>query len=98
MSPAAAFENMNIRVVSVIAGVVALSGFVIAATIWANNLDHQIKALSLQMGDRYTLTMAAENALRTALENPGMRVPDPRNPGSVIVVKTSNGNGSSDKE
>lgn len=37
--------------------------------------------------DRYTLTMASEKALRTAIENPGMRVPDPRDPSKIIVVE-----------
>jgi len=37
--------------------------------------------------DRYTLTMASEKALRTAIENPGMRVPDPREPSKIIVVE-----------
>lgn len=36
--------------------------------------------------DRYTLAAASETALRTAIENPGLRVPDPRNPGKVFVV------------
>ena len=36
--------------------------------------------------ETYTLPMAAEQALRMAIENPGMRVPDPRNPNEVIVV------------
>lgn len=39
--------------------------------------------------DRYTLTAASETALRTAIENPGMRVPDPRNPAHVFVVDTA---------
>lgn len=39
--------------------------------------------------DRYTLTAASETALRTAIENPGLRVPDPRNPGKVFVVDTN---------
>lgn len=37
--------------------------------------------------DRYTLSAASEQALRTAMENPGLRVPDPRNPGQVFVVR-----------
>ena len=39
--------------------------------------------------DLYTLTAASETALRTAIENPGMRVPDPRSPGKVFVVDTA---------
>lgn len=37
--------------------------------------------------DRYTLTAASEKALRTAIENPGMRVPDPRDPDKIISVR-----------
>lgn len=36
--------------------------------------------------ETYTLPMAAEQALRMAIENPGMRVPDPRKPNEVLVV------------
>jgi len=34
----------------------------------------------------YTLSRASEQALRTALENPSLRVPDPRDPNKLIVV------------
>ena len=37
--------------------------------------------------DRYTLAMASERALREAIENPGHRVPDPRDPNRIIVVE-----------
>lgn len=40
--------------------------------------------------DKYTLSAASENALRTAIENPGMRVPDPRNPSDIFVVRAIN--------
>ena len=36
--------------------------------------------------DRFSMTAAAEAALRQAIENPGMRVVDPRDPTKVIVV------------
>ena len=36
--------------------------------------------------DRYPLSVASEAALRLAILNPGMAVPDPRNPTQVIVV------------
>jgi len=39
--------------------------------------------------DRYTLTQASERALRTAIANPGMNVPDPRNPSNIIVVQVN---------
>lgn len=43
--------------------------------------------ISVLESDRYTLTQASEQALRTAIENPGLRVPDPRNPGQVVMVR-----------
>lgn len=49
-----------------------------------SDLNHKV---DVAMADRYSLTQASENALRMAMENPGMRVPDPRRPGEVIVVK-----------
>lgn len=38
--------------------------------------------------ESFTSAMAAETALRLAINNPGMRVPDPRNPDRVIVVQS----------
>lgn len=40
-----------------------------------------------KMMDRFTLSAASEAALRQAIENPGYRVPDPRDPSKVIVVR-----------
>lgn len=37
--------------------------------------------------ESYSLAAASEVALRTAIENPGVRVPDPRNPDRLIVVR-----------
>lgn len=37
--------------------------------------------------DTYTLSNASEAAARMALYNPGMRVPDPRDPSKVIEVR-----------
>lgn len=49
-----------------------------------------ISALGIDLGavkaDRFTMTAASEHALRTALENPGLRIPDPRDPSKVFVV------------
>lgn len=36
----------------------------------------------------YTKAEASELALRTAIANPGLRVPDPRESGKIIVVET----------
>lgn len=37
--------------------------------------------------DYYSLTKASEQALRTAIENPTLRVPDPRDPRTIIQVR-----------
>lgn len=37
--------------------------------------------------NRFDLTMKSEDALRTALLNPGLKVPDPRNPGQYFLVE-----------
>lgn len=36
--------------------------------------------------DRYPMSIASENALRLAILNPGMSIPDPRDPNRIIVV------------
>jgi hypothetical protein len=57
------------------------------ATEMRNNTETLKTMIESKAADRYTLTMAAENALRGALANPGVRFPDPRNPGQFFVVE-----------
>lgn len=38
------------------------------------------------MIDRYTLSMASEQAMRHAMANPGIMVPDPRSPGQYFKI------------
>lgn len=52
-------------------------------------LDAVLADIEAGKDERYRMTNASENALRMALENPGLRVPDPRNPGAVIVMRGS---------
>lgn len=47
------------------------------------NLDARVSAIE---NNRFRISDAAEVALRTAIENPKMRVPDPRDPSKIIVV------------
>jgi len=51
------------------------------------DVDAIRQSMALADADKYTLTAASEKALRTAIENPGMRVPDPRNPNVIIEVR-----------
>lgn len=47
------------------------------------NLDARVSAVE---SNRFRISDAAEVALRTAIENPKMRVPDPRDPSRIIAV------------
>lgn len=49
-------------------------------------METKIKDVTDKLADSYTLSRASEVALRTAIENPSHRVPDPRNPHRVIAV------------
>ena len=46
------------------------------------------KVVSIET-DRYTLSMAVEQALRLAIANPGMHVPDPRDPSKSVTVTSA---------
>jgi len=71
-----------------------ISGTVDKFDIGRQALQDQVTAIEKSVSDirvdaledRYTLTAASEKALRTAIENPGMRVPDPRDPSEIITV------------
>lgn len=65
--------------------VAALIATAVICTLWLskrlNAIDGRLSALE---EDHYTKAEAAEAALRLAIENPSMNVPDPRNPGQLI--------------
>jgi len=58
-------------------------GTLVAILYFGFNVVRDVRELQR---DRYNLPMAAEDALREAIANPGHRVPDPRSPGEYIVV------------
>ena len=62
--------------VSIIVLIVTGTWFVAAAYTRLNVLER----------DHFGIAAAAEVALRQAIANPGMKVPDPRDPSRVIVV------------
>ena len=62
----------------------ATAGDIKALTV---RLDAMIAQLEEAKDERYRMTNASEDALRMAMENPGLRVPDPRNPGRVLVTR-----------
>jgi hypothetical protein len=55
-----------------------------------NAIHVQVHDITSALGDvktnAFTLAAASEHSLRTAIENPGLRVPDPRDPSKVFVV------------
>lgn len=59
-----------------------------------NAIEHRFVGLeakiseveSKAVADRFTLTMASEQALRNAINNPGMPFADPRDPTKTIIV------------
>jgi len=78
---------------------VALVSISISATWWfSKQLDgfrQDLSALSARLGQNedkmptfYSLSAASEQALRMAIENPGLRIPDPRDPNRIIEVKS----------
>lgn len=63
-----------------------------ATVVWAaqslkSQLDANSDGLEMLKSEMYPMAVASEQALRTAIENPGMRVPDPRDPNRIIVVE-----------
>ena len=67
--------------------------FVIVATVFTSTMwltrkiDMMEYRLSALEKEQYTLAEAAEAALRLAIANPRLRVPDPRNPEVLIRVE-----------
>lgn len=53
------------------------------------SIDALIVRVSTIEGQRYSKPEAVEQAMRMAIENPGMRVPDPRNPSQIIIVQAT---------
>jgi len=62
---------------------VGILAFLFATAAWANSITNRLETA---MTDRFTLTQASEQALRHAIANPGIRVPDPRSPGLFFQV------------
>lgn len=88
---------------AVIIGIISICTFIYRTTSWVDakqaeiearfrSIDDNAQKISDTLGrltsDRFTLTAASEQALRWAIENPGLRVPDPRDPSKIIVVIT----------
>ena len=64
---------------------IGLAVVVISCAVWIvtriSKIDTRLKTLE---DEHYTKAEAEAHALRMALENPHMNVPDPRNPGKLL--------------
>jgi hypothetical protein len=77
-----------------ISAVVACLGFAVGGTWYVaskvNEVNTAIKGLQRELQEMrdgtVTIPRAAELALRLALANPSLRVPDPRNPDQMLQV------------
>ena len=72
-------ENSKIKLGLAVTAIAACSS--LAVTLYGLRTD-----VDSMKTNQWTIAQQCETALRTALENPGLRVPDPRNPGGIIVV------------
>jgi len=66
---------------------VAIISAVHLTTTILNSIDQRLAAVSAVAKDAYPMAAASEQALRMAIENPGIKVPDPRNPRDIIEVR-----------
>jgi len=70
--------------------VVPIVSAILAGGLWVNskfdNLEREIGGLKGQMSETWTVSKAAETALRLAVANPDLQVPDPRDPTRMLVV------------
>jgi Pyruvate/2-oxoacid:ferredoxin oxidoreductase gamma subunit len=67
--------------------VIAIITAIVGCTYWLSNRLSSIDSrLSRLEENHYTVAEAEAHALRLALENPSINVPDPRNPGELLRV------------
>lgn len=79
-----ALEDIKVRVAVLIAAIIPVTIGVWTASGTVSGIRRDIAELK---ADSLTIPRACELALRMAVENPGVRVPDPRDPSKVIVVR-----------
>lgn len=90
---------VRIKIGTAIVVIMSLVAAVVGAIRWMDNVTSELRALNSSLDgikrDGITMAQAAEAALRMAIENPGFRVPDPRDPSKVIEVRRGAGGSSS---
>lgn len=75
-------DNTKIKLGVAVAAMAAI--LTLGTVIWSLKSDvMEIKS------NRWTIAQECEAALRTAILNPGIKMPDPRSPGSVIEVMSA---------
>lgn len=84
--PKFTLSSMSVSAKIVIPVVVTIVGATWRISSLITGYQQEIEAFK---EDRWTLTMQSEQAFRLAIANPGMKVPDPRAPGKMIVVEGS---------
>lgn len=84
--------KVSLTIGAIFAVILFVGGGAWKASAFASGIEVELKSLRGDLttlaGDRFTLAMASEQALRTAMANPGLRVPDPRNPGQFFFVES----------
>lgn len=85
--------KVKVTVGAIVAGCIVIGGASIMASRQVSAALNELADVKIEVAqvrlNSYALAAAAEQALRFAIENPGIRVPDPRDPTRVIVVNPS---------
>lgn len=80
--------KVNLSVVAFATLILAIVGHTIIVVNLYRDIVNQVEALKRETSSSYPMSQAAEDALRNAIGNPGVRFSDPRNPGHYVVVES----------
>ena len=87
--------RISLTIASMAALVIFVGGGAWQASNFAADIKTQIAGLRRDITtlseEQMSMAKASENALRMAMANPGVRVPDPRNPGQFFEVRNGVG-------
>jgi len=79
--------RINLPVISFVTVIIAAVSVGLAFEAMRRDVRELTEQISEVQQNQYTMALASETALRRAIENPGHREPDPRDPSRVIVVR-----------
>ena len=100
-------DKNTINAIALVASLFTVIGTGVGATWWLsgqfNFVGNEIKQIRQEailtrnqieefQENNYNLAAASEQAFREAMANPGHKVPDPRDPSQIIVVKITENN------